>query len=68
MRLQEGGVRENMKFMVDQYMTVKEAARELGYHEISVRRLVSEGKLESRVEGTTRWIKRSSVKQYKEKS
>jgi excisionase family DNA binding protein len=55
------------KFNIDDYMTVKEAAEVLGFHEVSVRRLVGEGKLESRVEGTTRWIRRSSVKEYKVK-
>ncbi len=52
------------KFDIAQYMTVKEAAVALDFHEVSVRRLVGEGKLESRVEGTTRWIKRSSVEDY----
>jgi excisionase family DNA binding protein len=55
------------KFNIDDYMTVKEAAGTLGFHEVSVRRLIGSGKLESRVEGTTRWIKRSSVSAYKDK-
>ena len=36
------------KFNIVEYMTVREAAEVLDFHEVSVRRLVSEGKLESR--------------------
>ena len=53
------------KFNIEKYMTVKEAAVALGFHEVTVRRLARPGgKLESRVEGTTRWVKRSSVEAY----
>ena len=57
------------QFDLSKYMTVREAVAALGYHEVTVRRLVREGKLESiqLAKGTTVWIKRASVAAYKDK-